>query len=205
MKDNQLREARIKLGISQQGLAEKLHVSQPTVSNWETGRQNPSPEQEKGLLEVLGITSTSSPITFDASALAAWLGNALRDKKWSIPELAHHSGVTAPAIYRIQSGITRNLRSSTREKLERALELKVPKDTEAELKREAEITDLGVLEDFDPHDKKDLPSGPGIYVFYDISDRPIYVGQGDDVGKRIIDHFEKFWFKPAYSRNSLLD
>jgi len=31
---------------------------------------------------------------------------------------------------------------------------------------------------------------------YDISDRPLYVGQGSAIDKRVRSHNEKFWFKP---------
>ncbi len=54
---------------------------------------------------------------------------------------------------------------------------------------------LGSLEDFDPHVDSERPAEPGIYVLYDISERPIYVGQGTNVRARIRNHEEKFWFK----------
>jgi hypothetical protein len=41
----------------------------------------------------------------------------------------------------------------------------------------AEIEGVGNLVDFDPHDDANFPSGPGVYVFYDVSQRPIYVGK----------------------------
>jgi hypothetical protein len=59
-----------------------------------------------------------------------------------------------------------------------------------------EIEGMGSLEDFDPHKDDERPNAPGIYVFYDISNRPIYVGEGESVRKRIRNHNEKFWFKP---------
>ena len=34
-----------------------------------------------------------------------------------------------------------------------------------------------------------------MYVFYDISQRPIYVGQATNIADRIQDHSDKFWFK----------
>jgi len=34
----------------------------------------------------------------------------------------------------------------------------------------------------------------GIYVFYDVSERPIYVGHAD-IKTRIRTHREKFWFR----------
>ena len=39
-------------------------------------------------------------------------------------------------------------------------------------------------------------SAGGICVCYDISDRPIYVGQGSSIKTRIRDHSDKFWFGP---------
>lgn len=71
----------------------------------------------------------------------------------------------------------------------------MPKDAVDEAEREAEVEGLGALEDFDPHEIEDRPALPGIYVFYDISDRPIYVGEAENVKRRIKDHEEKFWFK----------
>ena len=32
-------------------------------------------------------------------------------------------------------------------------------------------------------------------MFYDVSERPIYVGQGADIKARIRTHREKFWFR----------
>jgi hypothetical protein len=47
----------------------------------------------------------------------------------------------------------------------------------------------------DPHDAASLPSCPGVYVFYDVSDRPVYVGKAEKISKRVKDHTDKFWFK----------
>jgi hypothetical protein len=65
----------------------------------------------------------------------------------------------------------------------------------AETREEATIQGFGELVDFDPHEDDDRPPAPGIYVLYDISERPIYVGQGGDIKKRIRDHADKFWFR----------
>jgi transcriptional regulator with XRE-family HTH domain len=93
-------------------------------------------------------------------------------KGLSVPELAHQSDLTPPAIYRIESGTTRNIRLDTREKLERVLG-KMPEGTAEEAAEDASISGLGSLEDFDPHSEDERPPGPGIYVLYDISERPI--------------------------------
>ncbi len=55
--------------------------------------------------------------------------------------------------------------------------------------------DIGNLEDFDPYDEGARPDTPGIYVFYDVSQRPVYVGESKQISKRIHQHLEKFWFK----------
>jgi transcriptional regulator with XRE-family HTH domain len=193
MNAKQIKESRIKVGLSQVELAEKIGVSQPLVSLWERRKAKPSEEQVKKLSEVLGTTDADG--TTDASPLAAWLAKARIAKGLSVPELAHQSGLTPPAIYRIEAGITRNLREATRKKLENVLGSVLPADAAQEVAQESEIAGLGTFEDFDPHLDSDRPTGPGIYVFYDISERPIYVGEGSNVRRRITDHEEKFWFK----------
>ncbi len=188
------REARIKVGLSQAELAQKLEVTQATISNWERGRGTPSEEQQERLRQILG-SEDEGQRGLEGSALGAWLTKARIAKQWSVPELAHEAGLTAPAIYRIEAGTTRNLRDSTRKKLERALESQLPSDAAEEVAEEAEITGLGKLEDFDPHLDSERPDEAGIYMLYDVSERPVYVGEGSSVRARIKDHEEKFWFK----------
>lgn len=60
----------------------------------------------------------------------------------------------------------------------------------------ATIEGVGRFINFDPYDGKRLPDRPGVYVFYDISDRPIYVGEAQSIAHRIRQHHERFWFKP---------
>jgi len=189
-----LREARIRAGLSQEELATKIGVTQPMISIWELGRAEPSEDHEKNLRIVLGLGGAVDG-TVDASPLAAWLSKARLAKGWSVPELAHEAGITPPAVYRIENGVTRNLRAVTRKKLEKALGSKVPQDTAKELAKEAEVKGLGSLEDFDPHVDSERPTEAGIYVLYDISERPVYVGEGGNVRTRIKDHEDKFWFK----------
>ena len=65
----------------------------------------------------------------------------------------------------------------------------------APIAEEQSIEGLGQLTDFDPHDANDRPTCPGVYVFYDISNRPIYVGKAKNISTRVRGHADKFWFK----------
>lgn len=58
-----------------------------------------------------------------------------------------------------------------------------------------QIAGVGTLQDFDPHNVDDRPICAGIYVLYDISDRPIYVGESKNIRQRLKQHEDKFWFK----------
>jgi transcriptional regulator with XRE-family HTH domain len=151
------------------------------------------PSHKWTLKQILG-SGSSGDESPNASPIAAWVNKSRISRGLSVPELAERSGLTPPALYRIESGGTRNLRSSTREKLENVLG-KLPDEAAEEAAEDASISGLGSLEDFDPHSDDERPSEPGIYVLYDISERPIYVGEGVNVKKRIRDHEEKFWFK----------
>jgi len=53
MNANQLKESRIKVGLSQNELAEKVAVTQATISNWEHGKGKPSSAQQETLKAVL--------------------------------------------------------------------------------------------------------------------------------------------------------
>jgi transcriptional regulator with XRE-family HTH domain len=181
--------------MSQSELADKIGVSAMTISNWERIKTSPGDDEEVRLRAVLGDALESPELLTTSSPLATWLTKARLSAKMSVPELALKSGITPPAIYRIEQGVTRNLRKRTREQLEKALGAAMPKDALAEVEVEAAVEGLGQLEDFDPHIDEERPDEPGIYVLYDISERPIYVGEGAKVRARIRDHEEKFWFK----------
>jgi transcriptional regulator with XRE-family HTH domain len=196
-----IRRARIDQGLSQGTVADKLKTAQATVSNWETDKSRPSEAQLKRLEKLLGLVRPGRPQSTDDGSLdgtrafGRWLERARESAGLSISELAEASGVSVPAIYNIESGRSPNPRATTRAKLERALNLDTPQDVVEVAEEASAIEGLGPLTDFDPHDSDDRPKRPGVYVFYDVSDRPIYVGKGSDIAKRVKDHEEKFWFK----------
>jgi transcriptional regulator with XRE-family HTH domain len=188
-----LKALRVKAGLSQGELASKINVTQGTISNWENGKGAPDASQVTQLRTILGPPEDDD--SMQPSPLAIWLTKGRVEKNWSVPELAHHSGLTPAAIYRIESGVTRNLRKKTRQNLEKALGTKVSQEAIQELEQESSVEGMGSLEDFDPYDDSERPAEPGIYMLYDISQRPIYVGEGSNVKIRIRDHEDKFWFK----------
>lgn len=56
---NRVRELRIRAGLQQKELAILAGVSHPTVSDWETGKKNPSGERLKKLSQIFGVDSAT--------------------------------------------------------------------------------------------------------------------------------------------------
>ena len=197
-----LKRARIRNAMTQTELGEKVDVAQATISQWEIGNSAPSKQQKEELKKILGgwaaeksTDETNEETEISPGTLSAWLTRARNSKNLSVPELAEMAGLSVPSIYNIESGRISNPRSETIKKLERALESPLSTETKEEIREEATIEGLGEFVEFDPHNDGDLPPAPGIYMLYDISQRPIYVGQGSDIRNRIRSHQEKFWFK----------
>lgn len=119
-RNNKYRTLRVRAGWSQADLAEKLQVSQVTISNWETGKTKPRPAQREDLDAVLG-TKESVESSAASSPMATWVNQGRVKLGYSVPELATRAKLTPPAIYRIEAGLTANVRVKTREKLEKVL------------------------------------------------------------------------------------
>ena len=77
--------------------------------------------------------------------------------------------------------------------LEKALKTKIPTDVQKEAADEQKVPGVGTLQNFDPHKPDQLPKLPGVYVFYDVSDRPVYIGKADNIAARVKNHEEKKW------------
>ena len=110
------------------------------------------------------------------------------------------SGISAPTIYNLLNGGAQNPQQRTLKKLEAALSEKFEGQ---DAPTEKEVPGIGQLIDFNPHDQADHPNKPGVYVFYDISGRPIYVGKATYISDRVDDHKEKFWFKQPIVEGSV--
>lgn len=181
-------------GLSQQELAVKLDISQPMVSMWELGKATPDQAQLEAIESVLGGITKEEDESSDQHlpAIATWLARALTKRNMTAHELSKTSGISAPTIYNLLNGGAQNPQQRTLKRLEKALHDKFEREDEAGAK---EVPGIGELVDFNPHDPADHPNKPGVYVFYDISGRPIYVGKANDIADRVDDHKEKFWFK----------
>jgi len=197
---NWLRRARIRNALSQTELGEKVGVTNASISNWENNKSVPD-EKKRLLRNILGSWPTSTntdqedDLDVGASPFAAWLTRVRLEKKLSVTELAVKTGLSVPALYNLEAGRISNPRKETVIRLEKALKTTLKDDVKEEIQKEAAIEGFGELTEFDPHNDLDLPTVGGIYVLYDISERPIYVGQGSIIRDRIRIHRDKFWFK----------
>ena len=195
---SRIKQKRLSSGWNQQQVSERIKVSQSTFSNWENGKTRPNKQQMVELEELLGPIkglSQNEEQPLDSSPFGAWLTTTRTNNKMTVAELAQKAGVSVPTIYNIESGKNQNPQESTREKISIGLGEIPPEDTIIATEDAASIQGLGNLIDFDPFDVDSRPVGPGIYVFYDISQRPIYVGESKEMKRRIKDHEDKFWFK----------
>jgi transcriptional regulator with XRE-family HTH domain len=137
------------------------------------------------------------PLKADEVSFGDWLNDQMEKKDVSIGQLADLSGITYTGIWNIVEGNTRSPRDETRERLAKALKVKIPKAVEQAA--EAESNEIPGYEwtSFTPSDPETIPNQAGVYVLYDITDRPVYVGKSNQsVRGRIKDHATRFWFKP---------
>jgi transcriptional regulator with XRE-family HTH domain len=105
-----------------------------------------------------------------------WLSNEMTNQTVTIQDLANKTGITYTGIWNIVKGNTMYPRDETRKKLSEALNQVVPKDIELEIEKESAVEGYTWI-DFTPTDLPTVPELGGVYVFYDITDRPVYVGK----------------------------
>jgi transcriptional regulator with XRE-family HTH domain len=196
-----IRRTRQREGLTQAELAEKIGVTQGAIAAWEGSRASPTEANKKKLKSILGwarVRASSEPsqdVGEEVSSFGAWLREQRLEKSLSVPELAKRANVSSPAIYNIENGKIQNPQANTRQRIAAALETAVPDMVVDETTESQEVPGLGALTDFEPHEKKDWPTCAGVYVLYDVSQRPIYVGKGDKISTRLRVHEEKFWFR----------
>ena len=194
-----IRRARKLNNLTQADLAQRLGVSQGYVAQWETGRQIPGNQWRKNLARVLGISKDTRAGDLDdvegRSEFGAWLKHNREKKDFSVPELAKEAGVTSKTIYDIESGNITNPQEKTIERLEKALKADVPQEAIDEMNKDAKFEGIGEWRDFDIKSESARPACSGIYILYTRHKIPLYVGESDNIKKRISGHIEKVWFQ----------
>lgn len=198
MTPGQIRTSRTTGVLSQQELGNRLGVSQGTVSNWERGRASPTAAQMRQLTALLAPDADSPATREGDAAFGTWVRDQRLRRGMSVAQLAGLSGISMPQLYNIESGRTANPRPTTRRSLERHFG-GIPAEVQEAAREEFVIPNVGEMTGFDPHSAADFPDEAGVYVLYDISDRPVYVGQSGNIKDRIRNpntgHVDKFWYR----------
>lgn len=203
-----LRRARLREGLTQADLGKKIRYAGASVSHWENGTVNISKDLRAKIEKILGPLNTqksakrsaadeqaASIMENEVSSFGIWLRKARNNSDMSVPELSTIAGISPAAIYNIESGKIKNPQPYTRNQLSNALKQNIPDEVIADTEADQKIQGLGNLTDFEPHDKGNWPQCPGVYVLYDVSERPVYVGKAENIAKRLKQHEEKFWFR----------
>lgn len=103
-------------------------------------------------------------------------------------ESAATSELSNPTISNVENGYNVNPRDDTIRKLERDLGAKVPNDVIEVANQDGEIEDVGRLANFEPHEVGDRPKVAGICVHYDRNGRPVYIGESENIERRMNSH-----------------
>ncbi len=189
-----IKNARLTLSLSQEDFGNILGMSGSSISMLESEDYIDIDEGDYNYNAWTAILSgDKEKIKNLPNSLAYWVKQTRKKDKISIKQLASKSGLFVGGIKAIERGESpRN--TSQIAKLEMALGDKAPSKT-SETSINSVIPGVGALIDFNPHNIDERPLCSGIYVFYDISDRPIYIGESKNIRQRIKQHEEKFWFK----------
>jgi transcriptional regulator with XRE-family HTH domain len=207
-----IRRLRQQASLTQAQLAKLVGVSTAQVSSWERGKGNLSTHEKQAVRDALArhlpaetaaapratrTSATEGPSTRRSkpTTLGVWLNEArVRDGR-TIGELARDSNTSPMTIEMIESGRTQFPRETTIGRLAEALGSAPPSELRRKRDELESATGIGAFEDFDPYAVDDIPISAGVYIFYDRSDRPIYVGQTRNLRRRVLQHEPKFWFK----------
>ena len=195
MDGSEIRRRRKVAGLSQGALASSVGVTQATISTWERGQATPRPEHVPALERALDPAIPGSAAASASQNYGEWLRTRRDELGLTREDLAGRAGISAVGIWNIETGRTTSPRAATRQRLESALEQQAPARLVRAVEKDAEIRGVGQMSSFDPHDEDDFPREPGVYVLYDISERPIYVGQSRSIKGRLRQHQDKFWYR----------
>lgn len=107
---NIVKELRKKKGVQQKELAIDIGVSQPTVSEWESGKKDPSGDRLKALAEyfdvdelvVLGLGSDNSirtPITYEAKIVSGGMDKLPKEQREQILNVIRAMFANRPDLF----------------------------------------------------------------------------------------------------------
>jgi transcriptional regulator with XRE-family HTH domain len=139
--------------------------------------------------------SAEVDVESEISTFGAWVRENRIKAGLSVPQLAKKANISVVAIYNIENGKIKNPQSATKASLAAAFHERIHDEIEKEIDEEQSIEGLGNLIDFDPLDKAKWPQCAGVYVLYDVSQRPIYVGKAEKIASRLKNHEQQFWYK----------
>jgi transcriptional regulator with XRE-family HTH domain len=210
-----IRRNRTANGMTQSELAEKLGYSNATpISNWERRASKPNTatveelEALFGRFDDGGSKEAFTEVDLDQSNFSQWLLEHRKRHGLTLNSLSEKSGVNVTTIWQIENGRINYPQEKTRAKLFKALGGKPFDLGKPEVIEDNEEMGKGLGEflQFNPHDKDDWPNVSGVYVLYDISDRPIYVGKGSPIKNRIKDHKSRQWYvKPFVEKGAFIE
>jgi transcriptional regulator with XRE-family HTH domain len=135
--------------------------------------------------------------TDDENPYGTWVRVEREKKGWTQGQLAESAGLSGQQISNIETGRTRNPQNRTRDKINQALGQQPSQEIVTAEESQVSILNLGALVGFEPYDEDNLPDVRGVYVFYDRTKRPVYVGRATKrpISVRVREHSEKFLFK----------
>jgi len=196
--------------MSQTDFGNRCDVSQATVSLWENGRHPIGPEYEERLEQLavsagVDLTEGSGTPPDDGGKVlfGEWLQGERVAQGLSRVDLAARSGVSYQQIRNLEIGESATPQERTRHALESALGTATPDAVEQATEQEAEIEDVGSFLSFDPFDEGSYPEEPGVYVFYDVADHVLYVGESGNIRARLRARYpELFWFRPQLVKSA---
>lgn len=146
--------------------------------------------------EALAMPQGEEGAASTQQSFGEWVSSEMTRQGLTIPQLAAKTKISYTGIWNIVKGNTVYPTEETRAKLSAALDQPVPTEVQKEIEQESEISGY-TWTDFTPSDIGTVPEKAGVYVFYDVTDRPVYVGKSaKSVRARVKDHQTRFWFKP---------
>ena len=198
---DKIKQSRLGLELSVQDFAIIIGKTPQTVYNWEGEKNIPSENDKTDVEKKIEKYELLLQKEYrqEDNSWAAWLRKNREKNNMTVRNLSEKSNVSIPTIYNIENGKILYPQENTIIKLSETLNIgdndKINQATSQPQTVDQIGEGIGALADFSAHSEDEWPNCSGVYVFYDIAERPIYVGQSENIKKRLRDHADKFWFK----------